>query len=529
MEKETFGVMLDCSRNAVMNRKTFERFVDLLAKLGYNAIMLYTEDTYEIEGEPLFGYMRGRYTKEDLKYFDKYCLDRGIELIPCVQTLAHLNTLFKWRKYEAFRDTDDILLLDDERTYKLIDNMFKTIKECFTTDRVHIGMDEAHRLGAGRYLDTHEYKPRFDMVVEHLNTVSKMAEGYGLKPMMWADMLLKRMLPFFENNDEQGAEALKKHANLDKNITLIDWCYGIVPHDIRTKRFKAGQAFGNKVGFAGSFWCWKGIVPCTQNSVDAAKGAIEACRANGVTDMFFTMWGDDGAEGSKFMVLPAIFAASEYFKGNTDIEDIKVKFKQEFNCDFDDFIRLEDLDTCKEDDKGQYNESPAKYLLYNDPFVGCNEFRIFPENNEYYKNLAKEIRVLDISDEYRYIFDTSAALCDLLAVKNDLGYTARKLYKAGDKKGLKEFAETAYPESIRLTRAYHRALRNQWYKENRTFGFEVQDIRLGGLMLRLENCKEMIIDYCEGKIENIPELEQELTESVTYSTLWNNIVSPAVI
>ena len=61
---EMFGVMIDCSRDAVPSVGGLKRFLKAVASMGYNVAMLYTEDTYEIEGRPYFGYMRGRYTKE---------------------------------------------------------------------------------------------------------------------------------------------------------------------------------------------------------------------------------------------------------------------------------------------------------------------------------------------------------------------------------------------------------------------------------------------------------------------------------
>ena len=67
---DTLGVMLDCSRNAVPTLEDLYQFVDSLAAMGYNALQLYTEDVYEIEGEPYFGYQRGRYTKDELKAID---------------------------------------------------------------------------------------------------------------------------------------------------------------------------------------------------------------------------------------------------------------------------------------------------------------------------------------------------------------------------------------------------------------------------------------------------------------------------
>ena len=46
------GLMVDCSRNAVMNLTALKRFVKVISALGYDTLMLYTEDTYEVDGEP---------------------------------------------------------------------------------------------------------------------------------------------------------------------------------------------------------------------------------------------------------------------------------------------------------------------------------------------------------------------------------------------------------------------------------------------------------------------------------------------
>ena len=140
---DTFGVMIDMSRNAVMSMEGLKRYLPLLKKMGYNMVMLYTEDTYEVNDEPYFGYMRGRYTKDEMKEIDAYAESLGITMIPCIQTLAHMNALFHWGKHP--RDCDNILLCDDERTYTLIDRMFATLSECFKSRRIHVGMDEADR------------------------------------------------------------------------------------------------------------------------------------------------------------------------------------------------------------------------------------------------------------------------------------------------------------------------------------------------------------------------------------------------
>ena len=95
-QETSLGIMLDCSRNAVMKPEKVKEFAKLIAGMGYNMLQLYTEDTYEIKDEPFFGYMRGRYSQEELKDIDTYCQSIGVELVPCIQVLAHLNQITQW-------------------------------------------------------------------------------------------------------------------------------------------------------------------------------------------------------------------------------------------------------------------------------------------------------------------------------------------------------------------------------------------------------------------------------------------------
>ena len=62
-EKAAFecnGIMLECSRNAVLDVPTVQFILRKMALMGLNLGMLYTEDTYHLEGHPYFGYGRGR-------------------------------------------------------------------------------------------------------------------------------------------------------------------------------------------------------------------------------------------------------------------------------------------------------------------------------------------------------------------------------------------------------------------------------------------------------------------------------------
>ena len=50
----------------------------------------------------------------------------GIEIIPCIQTLAHLERMLRWNCYKPLLDCDNIILVGDDKVMALIDKMFAT-------------------------------------------------------------------------------------------------------------------------------------------------------------------------------------------------------------------------------------------------------------------------------------------------------------------------------------------------------------------------------------------------------------------
>ena len=49
-----------------------------------------------------------------------------------------------------------------------------------------------------------------------------------------------------------------------------------------------------------------------------------------------------------------------------------------------------------------------------------------------------------------------------------------------------------------------------WYHDNKPHGFDVQELRLGGLLMRLRSQRDRLADFVEGRIDSIPELEEEI-------------------
>ena len=518
------GAMLDCSRNGVYTVETLKRMFSLLGKMGYNYVQLYTEDVYELDGEPYFGYLRGRYTKAEMKELNAAARVNGLELVPCIQTLAHLSGITRWQQYRECTDTGDILLAGEERTYALIEKMFAFCAECFTSRRINIGMDEAHMVGLGQYLDKNGYENRFKILLKHLERVAGIAEKYGFSPMIWSDMFfrLANKGEYYCKNDNIPQEV---KALVPKNISLIYWDYYNTDKAHFGGMLRAHQKFDRSVVFAGGAWSWSGFVPGNRFSVKSNEAALRACLDAGVEDVFITCWKDDGAECSLFSSLPALYSAAQFARGNFDMADIAASFKKFTGVEWETFLSLDDVDG-----KGETLRNPSKYMLYSDPFFGFFD-KTVREDSVAFSSVREKLSAGAKSARYGYIFKTLAALCDVLEVKSTLGLRTRRIYRSGNRIAVSELV-TEYKRLEKLLEIFYRRFRMQWDRECRQNGFENHDIRLGGLMRRVKHCREILEEYAAGKREVIPALEEDILpfangkegESILYND-WLNTSS----
>lgn len=507
-----FGVMFDCSRNAVLSIESFKRMVSCLKKMGYNTALLYLEDTYEIEGEPYFGYLRGRYSKNELKEMDAYASGLGIELIPCIQTLAHLNGMVRWACYNEIVDAIDTLLVDNEKTYQLIDKMFKTCAECFKTRKINIGMDEAFALGRGKHLQLHGYEESINIYLRHLKKVANIASNYGFEPAIWSDMVYSALTKEGYYNLEIGnPESIKKE--IPDNVSLIYWDYYHEEKDFFSKMIDNHKTLGRSLVFAGGIWTWSGFTPQNDYALRTILPSIEACKEGGVKDYFLTAWKDNGGECSFFACLPSLFYASEVAKGIVSLETIKEDFFTTFGVKWDDFdlFNLPNIIGTTKDKKNY--ENPSKYLFYNDPLLGICDLAVSKGDSKLYQEHAAALfEALPRLGEYGYLARYYGRLCEFLALKNSLGVELRNSYQSGNREKLIEI-KSSLTNLYGALDAFLIAFREAYYYENKPHGFDVQVIRIGGLKARLEETERRLNEYLNGEITSIPELEETILDA----------------
>ncbi len=509
MSYKHFGVMLDCSRNAVMKVNEVKRMIDCLVKMGYDTLELYTEDTYEIEDEPYFGYMRGRYTAREIKEIDVYAKEKGVELIPCIQTLAHFTNLVKLPQYASIVDVEDILLIDEEKTYALIEKMFQTLAKNFTSRLVNIGMDEAHMVGLGKYLDKHGYENRYELILRHLNKVVEIAERYGFTPHMWSDMFFR----IINKGDYYGRDLHIPEsvvAQMPKNIELAYWDYYKKKKEQYDDMLISHIETGKNIWFAGGAWSWCGFAPLNMQTFERMIPAMESVRENRVENVLITMWGDNGGECSYYTLLPSLYLIRRHADGICDLEQIKKEFFGLFGVNFDDFMLLDVPNVQKKSVDWEHMHNPCKCLFYADCFMNSDD--AFDEDilEIDYKNHAQQLEDASVrAGEFSYIFKYLASLCRVLEIKKDLSLRTKKAYRQNNKKALLEIVKD-YQATEERIEIFHQAFQELWEKENKPFGWEVQDARIGGVIRRIKTCRGRIEKFVDGELDKIEELDEEL-------------------
>ncbi|MDO5337753.1 MAG: beta-N-acetylhexosaminidase [Eubacteriales bacterium] len=539
---EQLGAMLDCSRNGVLRTETVKRYIRIMAELGMNQLMLYTEDTYEIPEYPSFGAFRGRYTAQEIRECDAYAEIFGIELVPCIQTLAHLHTPLRWPVMQSLQDNEDILMAGEERTQKLIDAMLASVSRMFRSRKVHLGMDEAFYLGLGNYLRKNGFQDRTTIMKRHLDTVTALCRKYGLEPMIWSDMYFSLAS---ENGDYYGVSPDYEWREEDKppkDLTLVYWDYYHHDSAVYEKMLRLHKRLSDKICFAGGGWTWNGLSPNYKKAQDTTAKAFLALKEQGITSAFCTFWQDNGAETPmEAGLLSLVYFAECAYRDEITDRDWKERWEQIFDSNFEGMLLLDRLDRVP--GTGAHNENqanPSKWLLYQDPMLGLFDGQIEGQGvGEYYEQLAQRLGNAAKKDkEFYHLLSYYELLARFLGKKAELGIHILKAYQDADKEELWRICEDVIGQARREIQALKERREVLWFAECKPQGYEVLDIRLSGVDTRLQSAARRIQSYLNGKEERLEELEEEriLWQSdregqrvIPRENMWEFIVSAANI
>lgn len=493
------SIMVDVARNYPLKVETFKKLIRYMALLGYSTLKIYLEDLFEVNNEPYFGYLRGRYSKEEIKEIVNYADLFKIEVMPYIQTLAHLNQIKRWCVYRDHFDIDDILLVDDERTYTLIDNMLETISESFTSKRINIGMDEAYLLGRGKYLDKNGYEKRINIFKKHLSKVLTLTSKYNLDVEMWGDM-------FFNNSSYAYDNLSVEDLNKVNNLKLVYWDYEYKDVKEFQSLIKLHKKVSDKVSTAGGSWKWLGLAPNNKYAIAANINFMKASLKENIEEYTLTCWGDNGSSASIFSILPTLFAVANFsfYQGNKKIDYL---FKDIFKISFKDFLYVDKVNNVTINDPLNAKNNISRIYLYNDLLLGTYNSLIDKDQISTYKVIKKKLNKLSKNNSFNYIFKTLFEFCRVLILKVEIMDELRIAYQDNNKEKLNEILIKLNKLKTTFDKFYF-ALYEQYHLEAKGNGFDVIDIRLGGVLQRIKTTIRKLNDYLKygTKIDELEEI-----------------------
>lgn len=516
---DTFGTMIDLSRNSVIKVSYLKEIILKKALLGVNSIMLYTEDVYEVEGEPYFGYLRGRYTTEEIQEVVNYAEIFNIEVIPCIQTLGHMLQYLRWPTNNIVKDQNDVLMTEIDEVYALIEKLIKTCRNMYNTKTIHVGMDETFGLALGKFYKKFGYKDPYAIFMNHLNRVNEICMRNGFETVqIWSDMFFRLLSETEEYYDKNIVVDKKIIDEIPDNVEVMYWDYYNSNPEIIDAMLEKHNEFKGRTIMASGTWIWTRLTYDKVKTDATALQHVKSSIKNNVRDIYFTQWNDDGAYCDYETVFLGMFDMANACLANNTMSSKIYDFvaKQSYN---DAIINTE----------FNYSSILPITILWDDPLLGIilsNEMVRNPncltELRSYYVDYLGKLQNVDMNVfSMRHVKVLAEVILNKVIVRDEL------IRRYVNKEDLNVVVDYCY-DTIDSMKQLVLSLREMWMKRNKPFGFEMLQSRLAGGIARYEEVITRIKEYQEGKVEKIDELEEVATKfqylsvkhmAIAYSTV----------
>ena len=511
---KTAGAMPDLSFGTPLKVDTICRLIDYMAVMGLNMILLYIEDLYELPSRPCFGHQRGRYSPEELKAIDDYAYEYGIEVVPCIQTLGHLDKYLHWKEADNVRGGQRELDVDKEASYLFIREMLTESTKCFRSKRVHIGMDEAWGLGMSlSTLKKYGYRSQQELFVNHLNKVIKITDELGLRSRIWNDFVF--CLNSTTGTSKYSEDTVVPQDVIDrfpKNIDLVFWHYGEEALECDDDMLKKNLTFGNNVIFCGGLMMWMAPLPENSFSYANTEMGLLAAKENGINEVFTALWcyGKQGCDIFSTLLHLQQYAEHTYNKTVTR-DELKRRFEICTGASFDAFMNMSAFHNRTDREYQNFRERfHGQKFLWQDPLYG--KFECFLQDNEMSEHYGKAkamYKPLIDGGKWSSLYERCYALLDLLETKTYIAENLRPAYLKGDKDMLLCIEENLFPELLEKLEALRILYRDDWFKTKKPYGYEELETRLAALRTRCETAIYRLNEYRLGNIDKIEELIDE--------------------
>jgi hexosaminidase len=166
----------------------------LIAAAGYNALLVEWEDAFPWNVNPEFR-SETAYSTEFVSGFHRAAHELGLEIIPLVQCLGHMETPLRLPQYARLREVSDrcdglnpLAAGAPELVEQMIDDV---LAQAYGSIRYfHLGGDEAWSFGS--HLQTRAFiaeHGKAALFQHHVLTLCQKLKDRGIRPLIWHDMM----------------------------------------------------------------------------------------------------------------------------------------------------------------------------------------------------------------------------------------------------------------------------------------------------------------------------------------------------
>jgi hypothetical protein len=203
-----------------------------------------------------------------------------------------------------------------------------------------------------------------------------------------------------------------------------------------------------------------------------------------------------------------LYAEYNYCEDVTDAH-LREMFKICTGYDMDAFLLLDVDNFTAEQTQGILALTVSKQILVQDILQGLMDKSF--ENmhfREHFKQVYENLLNAPNQGDLEYLFDYMRKYSRAVYKKADLGIDLTRAYRENDREAMAALLEEIADAKAALLE-FVEALAGVWYKNNKAFGFDRLDLRLGGVAARMDRAILRVKQYLNGEISNIEELEEE--------------------
>ena len=200
------GYYFDATRGRVPTLEWLKALADRLAYYKLNQLQLYIEHTYLFRDLPELWRDDTPLTAAEIMEFDKYCVERGIELVPSLSTFGHMYKLLSSKRFSHLSEVEDSDKLhfslrgrmhhhtidaSNPESITLVKGMIEEFMDLFTSRQFNICADETFDLGRGRGKDAADKIGKDRLYINYVKELCEFVMERGRRPMFWGDVILE--------------------------------------------------------------------------------------------------------------------------------------------------------------------------------------------------------------------------------------------------------------------------------------------------------------------------------------------------